>query len=1343
MKQSFMSLIGVGFSLLSLSSLKISYLLAMLIFLSPLALGQYVPLLTAKVVKNVEISGYVIELDDTPVIRKKRQLSRQNPSASLANVTKVNTLLKQQYNKRRLFSEKLKAEDTSAVIVGESRFIFNGLTVNSNLTKPEILKLPYVKNVYAMREYRVQLAQALSITQVDPVWEALAGRTNAGQGVKIAIIDSGIVPSHPMFDDAGMLPPNSETLPQDDYCRTLDPNFCNNKIIVARRYPPAGYQFSLAGESDSPLGLSGHGSHVAGIAAGRVVSTSEGEVISGVAPAAYLMVYKALWGQQGTGTDVELLAALEDAYNDGADIVNNSWGANVGAHPIDSLYQSIFQDFERAGITVVSAAGNEGDSGTQTIVCPGCIESGITVGATTTNRVAGHALNYNDRRIHSKPGDSYVTGNSFAAEGQIAPDNNQLGCLPYENSLTDKVVVVFRGECFFAEKARHARQANAAALIVVNNVPGPTITMAMGEETNLLSTMVTASDGQQLIDDLKQMNGFMISMEGQESQQFSESSQDLVAEFSSRGPNGNDAFIKPDITAPGVEILSATSSSDQDSLGKDFTRFSGTSMATPMVAGAVALLKQKWPQMSAKQLKHLIMSTASVNARTSSGANIATPFESGAGRLNIERAFNAEAMLNQIPSVIKNCVVRCEFFGELISLVDDSRTWQISVEFDEPDIVALVENEVLSTTSLNESTQFEFIVELSPHLPTDWYFGRIKLTNEVGQQVHQRIAISNEALITELVETNITEIAGDYLVNIQGANRSGNDEVEIELTLNGAVEFISDELSVMPEPYDFYWRDDNKLASFQLSLQNESIDFREDAPPFAIDIANHPARARVNCFASCDEFYQFYSFPFVLFNQQQTGMAISDNGSVVAGNVAFSSPNLSENLAFPSERLPNGIIAPFWSDFDLKNSNSFFDTGGGNIYTLEHEFDGDTYLIIQWDAVKLWSNTDVGVDQHYWGISDLNLEFSFQLIVKQLSNDIWYRYLSIPEQPRFYSVGLENSDATAGATYHFDGTGPMLISDMSLYSEYRDAETFLIDLNIVTAQVAKRMHDKFEGIEDQTLSFERLSDGDTILPASYLTVGVADTFQSFLLKEQQPATVLNLDSYKLIIPPQNGTLESLPTGVIVYKPIADYAGADSFSYQINTIDGALLQHDIEVWVEAVNDAPEIISFQVPNNVDLSESFSVNLEVIDVDSEVEVEWSFSESFELIKQSENKLELRAPALSDGSALFVEVFVSDEERTVSAIQNLTLDITTELSNDADSDGIGSGQENEENTEQTSSPPTQPDTSLAEENSANVESASKRGSSMDWLIYFIVLIVVIGKVKLPEKALKREIYG
>src|SRR5262245_34179185 len=270
------------------------------------------------------------------------------------------------------------------------QIIFNGMSVaipGAGAAALERLRaLPGVAAVYADVRYELNLFSSIPQIGADKLWAspAIGGQRNAGAGVKIAIIDSGIKIDNPFVNPSGFSYPPG--YPKGDPAHTTP------KVIVARAYfrpdlPP------LPGEETPQPGptASSHGTHVAGIAAGvaNTSATVNGltEVISGVAPRAYLMNYKVFYENDspftGQSFATESIAALEDAVADGADVISNSWG---GRSEVDPHFDPIVIAAEAAvdaGVTVIFAAGNDGPS-PSTAGSPGFSDKLISVGATTT-----------------------------------------------------------------------------------------------------------------------------------------------------------------------------------------------------------------------------------------------------------------------------------------------------------------------------------------------------------------------------------------------------------------------------------------------------------------------------------------------------------------------------------------------------------------------------------------------------------------------------------------------------------------------------------------------------------------------------------------------------------------------------------------------------------------------------------------------------------------------------------------------------------------------------------------------------------------------------------------------
>ena len=350
---------------------------------------------------NSDSVRVIIQLNDAPMA----QFSGVNPSVSSMAAhkgQKVNfaSNAAKEYKsflaaKQQSVIQQIRAFDKSFKADLSYTAAFNGFAgIVSKSSLDKLSSLSNVKAVYPDVIHHAQMDASLDLIGAVETWEQFGGKESAGAGVKVAVIDSGIRPENPLFSGENFEAPAADTLPTDDYCSEV-PDFCNDKLIVARAADIVEGFAVVEEEYESPLGFNGHGTHVAGTAVGNygVMAERDGAEaeISGVAPAAYLMVYKGLYATpanpaSSSGASSMLLSMLEAALTDGADVVNNSWGGGAGGNPNGSVYEDVLEAMHDAGVVTVFAAGNDGP-GEGTIGCPGCSEDVITVAATTTDRL--------------------------------------------------------------------------------------------------------------------------------------------------------------------------------------------------------------------------------------------------------------------------------------------------------------------------------------------------------------------------------------------------------------------------------------------------------------------------------------------------------------------------------------------------------------------------------------------------------------------------------------------------------------------------------------------------------------------------------------------------------------------------------------------------------------------------------------------------------------------------------------------------------------------------------------------------------------------------------------------
>lgn len=1233
---------------------------------------QTVQPIEAKAISYKGISGskqtqqYIVQLSEQPELAVKALLS--NSTLNKASLTSSVLAHKQKLvSQQSSLMANIKSLQPSAILKRSYTGVVNAVAVETTLNIKQLKNLARVKAVYPVQHYRTKLANAVPIIKADEAWQLVGGMTQAGQGMRIAVIDSGIVSGHPMFADNGFTAPSS--LPNNDYCQTTEASFCNDKLIVARYYKPSFIDDSF-GEFDSPRGLSGHGTHVAGIATGRQVTAPNGETFSGVAPGAYLMVYKALWGQDGEGTDIELLAALEDAAADGADVINNSWGGSNGQNPNLSLYNSVFQQLEQNGVILVSAAGNEGedDEGNvveESIACPGCIEAGITVGATTTDLVNGVPVSFSGNTYYAQASDAFNPSSAISASAVLTPSGNELGCDAWTNDISGQIAVVSRGTCTFEVKANNAQQAGAVGMVVTNNVAGATITMSMGSAT-LPSVMLSMSDGTSLTTDINQSPQASMNISANSVLASDSSVQDRMGSFSSLGPNGDDSFIKPDMSAPGVTILSGTSQDDLSTPNADYAYLNGTSMATPMVTGAAAILKQANPSYTAIEVKNILVNSADAVVLDPQGAEKATAFETGAGRLNLLNAMNIKSYATK-PNMAKTpCSLNCQMTNSLNLIGTDVVTWTATVEFDSAEISAQVTPNQLSLTAANPQQDFTIDVNLPTSLAQGWHFGRLKWTAQNGTELNQAIAVNHAQESTALLQAQVTEKdASTKTLTLTSQNISSNENLPIKLDLAGGAGFVDGSLIVNTSQSVTFNQQDSKSIDLQTDVALGGASISSDSAPVIVDLAE-AAIEPVLCDLpgdedGCDEVLFQVSFDYQHFGESYSTLYISDNGLAVAGEDIVQA-NYALNQQMPNTEAPNNIIAPFWTDFDLSNPNLQNDTGGGDFILGTSELNGQRYLIVQWNKAKLFTNAAQNIDASYWGVSSTDLEFTFQLIIQENSDNKWFRYISIPEQPNFYTVGVEDQNGVVGATHWYDGTGISAVnSNDSLSIESTEIGTLSLTVDMIKEVNANfSQDDSFSLVEDAITTLNVTANDAASTEEALLSISVADVNYFEQVFQSSENVELDLTSVVIISTPNNGTAQVLSSGLIEYTPNSNFSGADSFNYRVSNSIGETSTSTVNLTIQPVNDVPVITQFTGPDALDAGESGTFAVTATDADADnLSYQWSIPSDMSSTELTASTLVATVNSnLSSDQQVTVAVTVSDG--TISINQQMSVALT-----------------------------------------------------------------------------------
>ena len=483
----------------------------------------------------------------------------------------------------------------------------------------------------------------LGLTERGEAWS----RGLTGEGVVIGVIDTGIWPEHPSFADDGTYgaPPvrlDDSVRPACEFGnRAHNPNDarfrCNNKLIGARQMLDT-YRAVLGAEFyeyDSARDENGHGTHTASTAGGNgdVQATVFGidrGIVSGIAPRAHIVAYKGLGDLGGFGSD--LAAAIDQAVADGVDVINYSVGGGPSLTGPDDIAYLFAAD---AGVFVATSAGNSGP-GAGTVGGPGSVPWLTTIGASTHDRTFEGSAALGDGSEYF--GASITAGTDELTLVDAADAGDELcniGALD-PAVVSGNVVLCLRGAIARVDKSHAVLEAGGAGMILYN----PTDTQALVTDNHWVpSVHINLTDGTAIKDNIAASGDPVAMINGGVAV-----SQDAptMADFSSRGPNiVAEDLIKPDVTAPGVNVLAGNtptpvgfSPPESGSPGELFQSISGTSMSSPHVAGLFALIKQAHPDWSPAMAKSALMTTAYQDVVKEDGVTPADPFDIGSGHVD-------------------------------------------------------------------------------------------------------------------------------------------------------------------------------------------------------------------------------------------------------------------------------------------------------------------------------------------------------------------------------------------------------------------------------------------------------------------------------------------------------------------------------------------------------------------------------------------------------------------------------------------------------------------------------------------------------------------------------------
>ncbi|GAB2578653.1 S8 family serine peptidase [Kribbella endophytica] len=610
-------------------------------------------------VKESGTGAYIVQLDDSPVAEYDGDIAglaatRVLPGGKLLReATQVVSYV------QHLASERTQVLDQVPGVEKLYDYDYTYAGFSARMSHDDAVKLAKTSGVKSVEPSEIQHADTvdtpryLGLSGKGGAWQQAGGVDKAGDGVIVGVIDSGFTPERPSFAPIKTTKASDALIKKKwkGTCQvgTEAPVACNNKVIGARYFDAGIGNRPIPEEYRSPRDYGGHGTHTASTAAGnygvdmKVLDRDYGKG-SGIAPHARLAIYKVLWAVDaaggGSGTDADIVAGIDAAVADGVDVINYSISGS-GSTFVNATGLA-FLRAAKAGVFVSTSAGNTGP-GVSTVgknyPWVTTVANGTHDRDVQTTVTLGNGKSYTGAGIaNGTPTKPMVLAKDAGLDG--ANQTNLVLCMPGTldpAKATGKIVVCDRGVSDRVDKSRQVKAAGGVGMILVNptantldsdlhsvptvhldNVVGPEV-KAYAATANPTATIAAAKT--------VRVNA------------------PKVASSSSRGPSlaGNGDLLKPDVMAPGTNVLAATT--PFAAAGGEYAFMSGTSMAAPHIAGAAAVLKSRYPTWSPMAIKSALLTTAtSLNTGGQPIQNDAgspgNPFGYGAGLMQPKKAMD-------------------------------------------------------------------------------------------------------------------------------------------------------------------------------------------------------------------------------------------------------------------------------------------------------------------------------------------------------------------------------------------------------------------------------------------------------------------------------------------------------------------------------------------------------------------------------------------------------------------------------------------------------------------------------------------------------------------------------
>ncbi|GAB4280013.1 MAG: hypothetical protein Kow0080_32610 [Candidatus Promineifilaceae bacterium] len=979
---------------------------------------------------------YIIQLQAPPLAALQSKDSLETPAAQ-------NYKFALQQAQQTLIQTMTAQFGQTPDILHQYTAAFNGIAARLTPEEASTTRtLPGVVTLYPEQMYELAMDASPTFTGATAVWNGTAvpgGIGTKGEGIIIGIIDTGINSDHPSFAATG----------GDGYTHTYNgsykglcattPSLCNNKLIGLWDYA------DIYGETGGAEDNVGHGSHTASTAAGNIISatltTNTGytftTTISGIAPHAHIIAYDAC---VITCPGSALLAAVNQAILDGVDVINYS--ISGGQDPYNDPVEQAFLTAADAGIFIAASAANSGPNPeTLSHQTPWL----TNVAATSHNR---RFINQLTGLTSSSGSLATITGAGLTATYGPAPivyaaDYGDADCLtPFPaNTFNGEIVICDRGTIARVDKGTNVLAGGAGGLILANTATDSTLN---SDNHYLPAVHISYEDANTLKAWLATGTNHMGTIAGA-SLATSSSYADEVASFSSRGPNTAMDVIKPDIAAPGVNIFSAIHTTDPLAQ-PEFGFYSGTSMASPHVAGAAALLIATHPTWTPDEVRSALMMSSVLDGLVKEdGTTTADAFDVGAGRLDLNNAALAGLVMNEtkmnyenanpmtggdpktlnVPSMADSaCFQMCTFTRTVKSTLDVTATWTVTTVT--PDGMHITTTPDTFTLNPGQSQTLQITADVRRfNAQGGWGFGHIVLTSPGQVALHMPVAVKKQTTTYAGLQKSGPSLATPGTTITFQISLDNLDSVTNTFQLTDTL------------PVGLEYVPGSATGGLVYNAGSRTLTWQGDLPPGALgyeitkvtplayqnlgDLGVGELCATFSPAAACDDgivsvdLANDWAAPYAItfFGDTITQLDVSANGLVMApmtcaGDTAVCTA-LPQPLPHPNEA--NAAIAALWRDVDMSNG-----VGEWYIAVLNGLLpSGDKVLYVNWHNAGQFNDPNTTSSQAIAFVLDGQSE---------PNGRIYYIYYTINGRDALseqygYSIGIENNTGSDGITYAY------------------------------------------------------------------------------------------------------------------------------------------------------------------------------------------------------------------------------------------------------------------------------------------------------------------------------------